>query len=64
MSAPAMKLSGLPLRNTTALTSGVSIDLVEQPLELVDHARAEGVHLLARHVEGEHEDAVRVLLLA
>ena len=62
MSAPAMKLSGLPLRSTTARISSSASDLVEDPLELRDHALAQGVHLLAGHVEREDEDAVVVPL--
>ena len=59
MSAPAMKLSGLPLRITTARIAASSSISASSSSKLGDQPLAERVDLLARHVEREHEDAVR-----
>ena len=63
MSAPAMKLSGLPLRRTIAAHVRARLDLAEERLQLLHHRLAQGVDLLAGHVEGEDQDAVRRQLL-
>ena len=57
MSAPAMKLSGLPEMSTTARIVGIVAEPDEQRLELDLDRGAELVYRLARQIEGDDGDA-------
>ena len=58
MSAPAMKMSGLPLMSTAAWIDGIALEAPDQLDELVLHGAVELVDRLVRQIERDDGDAI------